>query len=283
MPNTYYGGGPAQYAQQQQGNRQQQFRDLINMMVAMQQMKYQKEQDEWDKGMEMKKFGLEQAKTATDRQSTGAYARNIDSLIKERSIPPADVSEQEYQGWQRKEDYQHGLSKELKELDNKRKISEEAEKIADKQLGQIETKRTAIQKGQQGLIDSAMRRFEAEKKILSGSKDMMKGVEAAKVDVQIQNIERANQMLRELQGGAASGMPLGKMSQLAIKSLHGGNMEKIKDGSILAKLSEKILEEMQPSSSTPQQAKIPPGAPTATNPKTGEKVAYVNGKWIPVR
>jgi len=65
MPNTYYGGGPAQYAQQQQGNRQQQFRDLINMMVAMQQMKYQKEQDEWDKGMEMKKFGLEQAKTAT--------------------------------------------------------------------------------------------------------------------------------------------------------------------------------------------------------------------------
>ena len=56
MPNTYYGGSPAQYAQQQQGNRQQQFRDLINMMVAMQQMKYQKEQDEWGKAMEMRKF-----------------------------------------------------------------------------------------------------------------------------------------------------------------------------------------------------------------------------------
>jgi len=30
-------------------------------------------------------------------------------------------------------------------------------------------------------------------------------------------------------------------------------------------------------------AEIPPGTPTATNPQTGEKVAYINGQWIKIR
>jgi len=29
--------------------------------------------------------------------------------------------------------------------------------------------------------------------------------------------------------------------------------------------------------------KIPPGTPTATNPETGERVAYIKGKWIPIK
>ena len=61
------------------------------MMVAMQQMKYQKEQDEWSKGMEMKKFGLDERQAQAYERYQGARIGEIEQGMKAPPKPPEEV------------------------------------------------------------------------------------------------------------------------------------------------------------------------------------------------
>jgi len=115
MPNTYYGGGPAQYAQQQQGNRQQQFRDLMNMMVAMQQMKYQKEQDEWGKAFDMRQFEQKQKESVASIEHAKAQTEKEKAMAQNYRRPDAPPKKAE---WETRDDYATYLH-EAGELDDK--------------------------------------------------------------------------------------------------------------------------------------------------------------------
>ena len=88
----------------------------------------------------------------------------------------------------------------------------------------------------------------------------------------LSNLDATAQQLRAIQAQMSSGQPLSPQIRNRIKQI-AGDMTGVKAGKYTG----------QTGRPTPQQQAIPPNAPTATNPQTGEKVAYVNGKWIKIQ
>ena len=65
--------GPASFALAQQERRNQQFQNLLNIYLTKQQMKRQMGQQDWERQMAEKQFGLSQEKLGIEKQRAEAY------------------------------------------------------------------------------------------------------------------------------------------------------------------------------------------------------------------
>jgi len=307
----YYNSGtmsPADYWAEQQGNQRNTMQNVLNLMMTMKQMKMQQAEQQKTDTKEQEKWQFEQKKYTNqmaEYQKEAERQRRLDEIDSKKSnldMRYKDLQIQQLQNaptleqkatqkiniFKQEESVKHKNAIELlkirMEADRVKQEKEDLDGVSKARIDARKAKATA----QKSLVQSAMKRLGDERNRINTeiNKDTYIG-DVDDAQSQIQNIDRAIDYIGNMQFNMVNGGILGEDLQGAVKAFTISGLDKIKSGKtlqdILTYQGNKLDKEM--GITKLQKAKPPSnlsGAPTATNPKTGEKIAYINGKWVKI-
>ncbi|MBW2037167.1 MAG: hypothetical protein JRI41_06780 [Deltaproteobacteria bacterium] len=273
MSVYYYAQDPVRYQMEQQSRRDQQMRTLLNMLLAAQQMKQQ--QSQWAAEQERLKKSQ-----ALEEMRARAYAQSVEQAAKPKPATPPDWLVQAQLISQQTGEPLGAVIRRIKlgltpeeEAQRKAKIEEATQKVRAKyEAPTLQKKKidTTV-KRQSSLINTALSRYSREReRLISARSKTEDAVEAAEIERRLNNINLAISQLDSMQSTLAQGVPLSDIKWNLARNLNSYK-SKVANGSFWGISGHAILE-----------SNIPPGTQRAVNQETGEEIAYINGKWIPI-
>lgn len=290
MPTYTSFQDPARYEIEQQKMRQNSVQQILNMMMMMKQNRQQQSQQEIENRMSER--GMDE-KTAQREMMDRYYQAQIG-----RWNQPGPTSQDIY-------DEEFAKSRGRSEGAGPGKTIEDIEAEAAAKArgtasgkpippGRVDQAKDKLQSSQLKFIGGAIKRYDDRMKSLKGeidkaSEDNTYGVEGLEMPPdrswEIGNLQDALDELLDLQAFLVN-RPLtsDEWNKARLISSQQGRAQKM--GRFWSKgKKKKNTPPPRPKlkDNVMSADKIPPGAPTATNPDTGERVAFINGQWVKIR
>ncbi len=273
-----YGGmnGPAEYAVRTQENQQEQIQNLLRTMMALKQWQWEQGQQQENRQFTQ---GQEERRTAADEARVKMYG---ESLNQRETPKPADF-EKKMAYWLKagkppdealaRATGQYKAPEDLKTFEAKEKIKakyakpEKPDKTYEKELSAI---------NQFYMREKAQAQMGLDKQITSTSQGLAKQFRQDEIGQAVQGLKTEHQ-------SSLNALEAQKQAELNdLKFRYGKKGGAQASGSIGAGMAG-ITAPSAPATSQPQTPTLPPGTPTATNPKTGQKIAFINGRWLPIQ
>lgn len=321
MAQTYY-QDPARYRQAQQSRQDQMFRDTLNMMVMGKQMQMQRGQQEWKQLQAEKEFKLEQGKLESltahrkAQQKYWEYQQGKPVEFSEREKELLRVYQALGNDDKKFNEWFLGSKGVKRPKPIPKKVHPDKERYFMKHFGgdwrnQItsdqykeqsdiwekeftrprpqtspeETRQNKILGRDLKFVEKVIKRYEGRIEFLS--EDVTIGMDVAGTSA-IENLQQILPHLLRMQNKVSNGLPLSTEEWKFIRRLNI-NVGRIEKGESQAgkeglKFSEPAQEKIPTIEGKSISAdKIPQGTQVAVNPQTGERLAWINGKWVKIK